>query len=193
MPRRSSRAPTDDGGPPPASGGTVVAGGTPGTPGAGGPSQGGIYRIDANGFHELYWTAPGEAIYSMILLPDGNLLAGTGEKAGFIPWPAQPLVAFAENQRRGPSVGLLPEAANPKQYFAPPAIRENCTGLISRWRQRHLHVQGFRRKTKKPVGQTASRRQCSRQHHARIFHPFRQHGETGKDVERLVRAGAARA
>ena len=52
----------------------------PGAAGAGGPSQGAIYRIDTNGFHERYWGAPDEAIYSMILLRDGNLLAGTGDK-----------------------------------------------------------------------------------------------------------------
>jgi sugar lactone lactonase YvrE len=41
---------------------------------------GAIYRIDTNGFSEKYWSVPGEAIYSMLLLPDGTLMAGTGEK-----------------------------------------------------------------------------------------------------------------
>src|SRR5208283_4165160 len=67
----ASPAPTDDGGPQPSPGGPVMAGGGPGptgAPGAGGPSQGGIYRIDTTGFHERYWSAPGEAIYAMTLL-----------------------------------------------------------------------------------------------------------------------------
>ncbi|MGA2788228.1 MAG: hypothetical protein ABSF60_11940 [Verrucomicrobiota bacterium] len=51
-----------------------------GGPGAGEPSLGAIYRIDTNGFYERYWSVPGEAIYSMILLRDGSLLAGTGDK-----------------------------------------------------------------------------------------------------------------
>jgi streptogramin lyase len=45
-----------------------------------GKSFGAIYRIDTNGFSEHYWSVPGQAIYSMILLPDGSLMAGTGEK-----------------------------------------------------------------------------------------------------------------
>jgi hypothetical protein len=76
-------AATDDGGL-----AAAVAGANPtisisspgGGPGAGGPSLGAIYRIDTNGFYERVWSAPGEAIYSMILLPDGSLLAGTGDK-----------------------------------------------------------------------------------------------------------------
>lgn len=45
-----------------------------------GKSFGAIYRIDTNGLSEKYWSVPGEAIYSMLLLPDGTLIAGTGEK-----------------------------------------------------------------------------------------------------------------
>ncbi|HEU5396721.1 MAG TPA: hypothetical protein VFV81_06105 [Verrucomicrobiae bacterium] len=45
-----------------------------------GTAQGAIYRVETNGYAERYWSAPGEAIYSMILLPDGDLLAGTGNK-----------------------------------------------------------------------------------------------------------------
>lgn len=55
---------------------TSAAGG----PGAGGPSLGAIYRLDTNGVYERYWSAPGEAIYSLSLLRDGSLLAGTGDK-----------------------------------------------------------------------------------------------------------------
>lgn len=45
-----------------------------------GKSFGAIYRIATNGFAERYWTIPGEAVYSLLLLPDGTLMAGTGEK-----------------------------------------------------------------------------------------------------------------
>ena len=48
--------------------------------GGGGKALGAIYRIATNGFCEHYWSVPDEAIYSMTLLPDGTLLAGTGEK-----------------------------------------------------------------------------------------------------------------
>ncbi|HTV40137.1 MAG TPA: hypothetical protein VMF08_06165 [Candidatus Sulfotelmatobacter sp.] len=45
-----------------------------------GKAFGAIYRIETNGFSDHYWSVPGEAVYSMILLPDGSLMAGTGEK-----------------------------------------------------------------------------------------------------------------
>jgi len=45
-----------------------------------GKSFGAIYRIDTNGLSQKYWSVPGEAIYSMLLLPDGTVMAGTGEK-----------------------------------------------------------------------------------------------------------------
>ena len=45
-----------------------------------GKSFGAIYRIATNGFAERYWSVPGEAVYSLILLADGALMAGTGEK-----------------------------------------------------------------------------------------------------------------
>lgn len=41
---------------------------------------GAIYRVATNGYCERYWGVPGEAIYSMTLLPDGTLLAGTGNQ-----------------------------------------------------------------------------------------------------------------
>ncbi|MGH7940253.1 MAG: hypothetical protein ACREE6_01765 [Limisphaerales bacterium] len=41
---------------------------------------GAIYRVETNGFADHYWSIPGQAIYSMLLLPDGTLMAGTGEK-----------------------------------------------------------------------------------------------------------------
>ena len=115
----SSHAPTDDGGPPPVSGGTVAVGGAAGTPGAGGPSQGGVYRINANGFHELYWSAPGEAIYSMTLLPDGNLLVGTGDKGRIYSVASLNHWRLLQKTSDGAQVSaLLPDAANPKEYYA---------------------------------------------------------------------------
>ncbi len=48
--------------------------------GDGAKALGTIYRIATNGFCERYWSVPNEAIYSMTLLPDGTLLAGTGNK-----------------------------------------------------------------------------------------------------------------
>jgi len=84
-PGSSSRAAADDGdlaaapaGPMPSA--STAASSPAGGPGAGGASLGAIYRIDTNGFYERFWSAPGEAIYSMVLLRDGSLLAGTGDK-----------------------------------------------------------------------------------------------------------------
>jgi outer membrane protein assembly factor BamB len=45
-----------------------------------GKSFGAIYRIATNGFADRYWSIPGQAVYSMVLLPDGTLMVGTGEK-----------------------------------------------------------------------------------------------------------------
>jgi sugar lactone lactonase YvrE len=80
-----SSAPNDTGSPT-ASVGTELAAALRGAAGVGTPggaekSPGAIYRIDTNGFYERFWSTPdGEAIYSMTLLPDGSLLAGTGDK-----------------------------------------------------------------------------------------------------------------
>ena len=71
---------SDDGDPALSSDGSMEGPSTGGKPGEGGPSKGAIYRIDTNGFHERYWGAPGAAVYSMILLGDGSLLVGTGDK-----------------------------------------------------------------------------------------------------------------
>ena len=112
-------APTEDGNPLPAPGGTAAASGAPGMPGAGGPSQGGIYRINANGFHELYWSAPGEAIYSMTRLPDGNLLAGTGDKGRIYSVASLNHWRLLQKTSDGAQVSaLMPDAANPKAYYA---------------------------------------------------------------------------
>ena len=93
--------------------------GPAGMPGGGGPSQGGIYRIDTNGFHERYWTAPDEAIYSMILLPDGNLLAGTGDKGRIYSISDPNHWKLLQKTGDGAQVSaLLPDTAESKRYYA---------------------------------------------------------------------------
>ena len=113
----SSPAPTDGGSP-----GVAATAGGPGAtkiPGGGGPSQGGIYRIDTNGFHERYWTAPDEAIYSMILLPDGDLLAGTGDKGRIYSISGPNHWKLLQKTSDGAQVSaLLPDTAGSKQYYA---------------------------------------------------------------------------
>jgi sugar lactone lactonase YvrE len=90
-----------------------------GGPGAGGPSQGAIYRIDTNGFHERYWSAPGEAIYSMILLRNGSLLAGTGDKGRIYSVSDANHWKLLQKTSDGAQVAaLLPDTAASKQYFA---------------------------------------------------------------------------
>jgi WD40 repeat protein len=116
----SSPTPADSG-PQGASGMATVAGGSgpAGMPGGGGPSQGGIYRIDTNGFHERYWTAPDEAIYSMILLPDGDLLAGTGDKGRIYSISDPNHWKLLQKTSDGAQVSaLLPDTAAAKQYYA---------------------------------------------------------------------------
>jgi len=118
----SSPKSTDDGGSPPSPFSAAMAGGGPGQggmPGAGGTSQGGIYRIDTNGFHERYWSAPGEAVYSMTLLPDGDLLAGTGDKGRIYSVASPNHWQLLQKTSDGAQVSaLLPDAANPKEYYA---------------------------------------------------------------------------
>ena len=91
----------------------------PGGLGGGGPSQGAIYRIDTAGFHERYWAAPDEAIYSMILLRDGGLLVGTGDK-GRIYYVSNPTHwKLLQKTSDGAQVSaLLPDTAESKQYYA---------------------------------------------------------------------------
>jgi sugar lactone lactonase YvrE len=116
----SSPAPTDDG--PSGNLATMMAGGAPGPggmSGAGGPSQGGIYQIDTNGFHERYWSAPGEAIYSMTLLPDGNLLVGTGEKGRIYSVSKPNHWQLLQKTSDGSQVSaLLSNTAEPNEYYA---------------------------------------------------------------------------
>jgi outer membrane protein assembly factor BamB len=115
----SSPGPTD-GGPLGVLGAAMTGGpGLAGMPGKGEPSQGGIYRIDTNGFHERYWTAPDEAIYSMILLPDGNLLAGTGDKGRIYSISDPNHWKLLQKTSDGAQVSaLLPDTAESKRYYA---------------------------------------------------------------------------
>ena len=120
-PSHASAAPTDDGTSQPSAGGPVTAGGGAGQGGtsAGGPSQGAIYLIDTNGFHERYWSAPGEAIYAMTLLPDGDLLVGTGDKGRIYSVASPNHWQLLQKTSDGSQVSaLLPDAANPKEYYA---------------------------------------------------------------------------
>ncbi|HUB87940.1 MAG TPA: hypothetical protein VMB22_08620 [Verrucomicrobiae bacterium] len=91
-----------------------------GAQGAAGPSLGAIYRMDTNGYYERYWSAPaGEAIYSMILLPDGNLLAGTGDKGRIYSISDANHWKLLQKTSDGSQVSvLLPAADGSKQYFA---------------------------------------------------------------------------
>ena len=93
--------------------------GQPGGTGTGGTSKGAIYRVDTNGFHEKYWSAPDEAIYSMILLPDGGLLAGTGDKGRVYSIADANHWKLLQKTSDGAQVSaLLADAGKAKQYFA---------------------------------------------------------------------------
>ena len=112
-------APADDDNPPALPPGMkpfLSAGG----PGAGGPSQGAIYRIDTNGFYERYWSAPaGETIYSMILLRDSSLLAGTGDKGRIYSIADANHWKLLQKTSDGAQVAaLLPSSGESKEYFA---------------------------------------------------------------------------
>ena len=115
----SSPTPADSG-PQGAPGMVTMAGGSgPAGTGKAEPSQGGIYRIDTNGFHERYWIAPDEAIYSMILLPDGDLLAGTGDKGRIYSISSPNHWKLLQKTSDGAQVSaLLPDTATSKQYYA---------------------------------------------------------------------------
>jgi hypothetical protein len=90
-----------------------------GAPGAGAASLGAIYRIDTNSFYERYWNAPGEAIYSMILLPDGSLLAGTGDKGRIYSVTDANHWKLLQTTSDGAQVAaLLPDTGEAKEYFA---------------------------------------------------------------------------
>lgn len=87
--------------------------------GADGKSFGGIYRLETNGFCDKYWSAPGEAIYSMILLPDGTLMAGTGEKGRIYSISDQTHWKLLQETAEGAQVAaLLPDARHASRIYA---------------------------------------------------------------------------
>ncbi len=86
---------------------------------AGGSSLGAIYRINTNGFYESYWSAPDEAIYSMVLLPDGSLLAGTGNKGRIYSIADPNHWTLLQKASNGAQVSvLLAGTGKSKDYFA---------------------------------------------------------------------------
>ncbi|MDE3068604.1 MAG: hypothetical protein KGJ60_13800 [Verrucomicrobiota bacterium] len=91
-----------------------------GTPRAGGSPPGAIYRIDPSGFYERLWSAPaGEAIYSMILLGDGSLLAGTGDKGRIYSIADANHWKLLQTTGDGAQVAaLLPDGGQSRTYFA---------------------------------------------------------------------------
>ena len=84
-----------------------------------GKSKGAIYRIDTNGFCDQYWSVPGESIYSVALLPDGTLLAGTGDKGRIYSIADANHWKLLQEAASGSQVAvLLPDAREPKQFYA---------------------------------------------------------------------------
>ncbi len=110
-------APTDDN--PSAGGRPAISISTTAGAATGGTSLGAIYRIDTNGFYERVWSAPGEAIYSMILLRDGRLLAGTGDKGRIYSITDANHWKLLQTTSDGAQVAaLLADSGEPREYFA---------------------------------------------------------------------------
>jgi hypothetical protein len=87
--------------------------------GSGESSLGAIYRIGTDGFYERYWSAPGEAVYSMILLRDGSLLAGTGDKGRVYSISGPNRWQLLQTTSDGAQVAaLLPDTGKAGEYFA---------------------------------------------------------------------------
>ncbi len=87
--------------------------------GGGGKSLGAIYRIATDGFYEKYWSAPDEAIYSMILLHDGSLLVGTGDKGRIYSVSSPNRWKLLQKTSDGAQVSaLLPATGESKEYYA---------------------------------------------------------------------------
>jgi hypothetical protein len=89
-------------------------------PGGTEKSLGTVYRIGTNGFYERFWSAPGgEAIYSMILLRDGSLLAGTGDKGRIYSIADANHWKLLQKTSDGAQVAaLLPASGESKEYLA---------------------------------------------------------------------------
>jgi hypothetical protein len=84
-----------------------------------GGGHGGIYRIDGNGFSELFWSAPDEAIYSMSLLHNGDLLVGTGDKGRLYSVSGPNRWKLLQKISDGAQISaLLPDTAESKQCYA---------------------------------------------------------------------------
>ena len=82
-------------------------------------SKAAIYRIDTNGFYERFWSAPDEAIYSMIVLRDGSLLAGTGDKGRIYSIADANHWMLLQKTSGGAQVSaLLADTGKSKEYFA---------------------------------------------------------------------------
>ena len=117
MPPASTGADTEDAGDP------VVAIGEMSSndegDGENGKSFGAIYRIETNGFASHYWSVPGEAVYSMVLLPDGTLMAGTGEKGRIYSISDANHWKLLQETSDGSQVAvLLPDAHQADGYYA---------------------------------------------------------------------------
>ncbi len=84
-----------------------------------GKSFGAIYRIETNGFANHYWSVPGEAIYSMVLLPDGTLMAGTGEKGRIYSISDANHWKLLQETSDGAQVAvLMPDTGHAERYYA---------------------------------------------------------------------------
>ena len=105
--------------------------------GSDGPSQGAVYRVGPTGLFTRYWSAPeDESIYSMMLLRDGSLLVGTGEKGRIYSVADATHWKLLQKTSDGAQVSaLLPDTAASKQCLPPRAIPQNSTGSIFRWRR----------------------------------------------------------
>ena len=118
----SRSVPADEGTPPSSIAAELAAAarGVVKTPAGTEKSLGAIYRIDTNGSYERYWSAPaGEAIYSMILLRDGRLLAGTGDKGRIYSIADANHWKLLQKTSDGAQVAaLLPASDESKEYFA---------------------------------------------------------------------------
>jgi sugar lactone lactonase YvrE len=80
---------------------------------------GAIYRVDTNGFCDRYWSIPGETIYSMALLPDGTLLAGTGDKGRIYSISdANHWKLLQETSDGAQLAALWPDVREPARFYA---------------------------------------------------------------------------
>ncbi|HEU6448197.1 MAG TPA: hypothetical protein VFV23_07160 [Verrucomicrobiae bacterium] len=81
-------------------------------------SPGAIYRIETNGYVQRFWSVPGEAIYSMLLLPDDDLLVGTGDKGRIYSISSPTHWKLLQQTADGAQVAALLPTRGDGQYFA---------------------------------------------------------------------------